>query len=69
MDQTPDDSMDDFDDDAMDVSMLVEEEDDTKSVKTNALVSRRRIEDLMERRRLAMQLKDDFYDLELPDDL
>ena len=69
MEQASDDSMDDFDDDVMDDSPLIDTEDEKKPSKVVSLASRRRIEDLMERKRLAMQLRDDFYDLDLPDDL
>ncbi|MDH5183413.1 MAG: hypothetical protein OEX12_05930 [Gammaproteobacteria bacterium] len=73
MTQTPDDSMDDFDTDDMNDSILSvddeEDEEDEKPVKANSLLSRRRIEDLMERKRLLQQLNDDYYDMDLPEDL
>ena len=69
MNQTPDDSMDDLDNDVMDDSMLTISEEQKHPGQETSRLTRRRIEDLMERKRLERQLDDDFYEMDLSDDL
>lgn len=69
MNQSPDDSMDEFDNEAMDDSLLADSEYETTPTLVASKISRRRIEDLMEQKRLQSQLDDDFYDMDLPEDL
>lgn len=69
MEQTPDDSMDDFDNEAMEESILLDSDADTELSQQDTKITRRRIEDLIERKRLQKQLSEDFYDIDLPEDL